>query len=105
MLSGFSSLPGGMDSGDSGLCLMEDVTSTGPHINIGAQYQAEIPEFRDPSRLPMEEEEDKAWLVWDPSTPDRGFFNAFLPKNPRDVPPVTPLFAQNLDFLFPLCLQ
>lgn len=54
------------------------------HINVGSDFQAELPELQ--TRLPSEDEEP-ASLVWKPweeddsdvETPDRGSCQAFLP--------------------------
>ncbi|XP_055648438.1 LOW QUALITY PROTEIN: zinc finger protein 541 [Falco peregrinus] len=53
-------------SGDLGLCLMNETTkvSVQPHINIGSQFQAEIPELRCGSSL--EEDGEAGLLVWKP---------------------------------------
>ncbi|XP_057349217.1 zinc finger protein 541-like [Manis pentadactyla] len=63
----------------SGICAFEDDTelSTEPHIRIGGEFQAEIPELLE--RPPAETGEDGASLVWkpwdditiNPETPDR----------------------------------
>ena len=59
------------------------------HVNIGNQFQAELPDLQDPARL--EEEEEGASLVWkpwgdietNPETQEKGFSNASLPLSPH----------------------
>ncbi|XP_010565484.1 PREDICTED: zinc finger protein 541 [Haliaeetus leucocephalus] len=61
----FSAGLGRMDR-DFGFCLMKDNTkiSIQPRINIGSQFQAELPDLRD--RSDLEEAEEPASLVWKP---------------------------------------
>uniref|UniRef100_A0A8B9Z6C9 Zinc finger protein 541 n=1 Tax=Buteo japonicus TaxID=224669 RepID=A0A8B9Z6C9_9AVES len=61
----FSAGLGRMDR-DFGFCLMKDnkKISIQPRINIGSEFQAELPELRDRSEL--EGTEDPASLVWKP---------------------------------------
>uniref|UniRef100_A0A663F8Q8 Zinc finger protein 541 n=1 Tax=Aquila chrysaetos chrysaetos TaxID=223781 RepID=A0A663F8Q8_AQUCH len=61
----FSAGLGRMDR-DFGFCLMKDNTkiSIQPRINVGSQFQAEVPNLRD--RSDLEENEEAASLVWKP---------------------------------------
>ncbi|XP_009702704.1 PREDICTED: zinc finger protein 541 [Cariama cristata] len=51
---------------DFGFCVMKGRTKIHiePHINVGSQFQAEIPDLQDRSHL--EKEEERALLVWKP---------------------------------------
>ncbi|KYO43732.1 zinc finger protein 541 isoform B [Alligator mississippiensis] len=61
----FSTILDRMD-GDFGFSLVKDNTkiSIEPHINIGSQFQAEIPNLQD--RSVLENDEHRASLVWKP---------------------------------------